>query len=60
VAGRRALDSGLMTPETGARPVALVTGVGRTVGIGAGIACQLAASGQWINAPLLYSNGGFA
>jgi 3-oxoacyl-[acyl-carrier protein] reductase len=28
-----------------ARPVALVTGVGRTVGIGAGIAVQLAASG---------------
>ncbi|WP_327673736.1 SDR family oxidoreductase [Kitasatospora sp. NBC_00458] len=28
-----------------ARPVALVTGVGRTVGIGAGIACRLAASG---------------
>jgi 3-oxoacyl-[acyl-carrier protein] reductase len=28
-----------------ARPVALVTGVGRTVGIGAGIAAQLAASG---------------
>ena len=27
------------------RPVALVTGVGRTVGIGAGIARQLAASG---------------
>src|SRR5215475_11336987 len=27
------------------RPVALVTGVGRTVGIGAGIAAQLAASG---------------
>src|ERR1700678_2940993 len=29
----------------GNRPVALVTGVGRTVGIGAGIASQLAASG---------------
>ena len=29
----------------GGRPVALVTGVGRTVGIGAGIARQLAASG---------------
>jgi len=28
-----------------ARPVVLVTGVGRTVGIGAGIARQLAASG---------------
>ncbi|MBK3562176.1 SDR family oxidoreductase [Streptomyces sp. MBT62] len=27
------------------RPLALVTGVGRTVGIGAGIACRLAASG---------------
>src|ERR1700748_3933355 len=27
------------------RPVALVTGVGRTVGIGAGIAARLAASG---------------
>lgn len=27
------------------RPVALVTGAGRTVGIGAGIATQLAASG---------------
>jgi 3-oxoacyl-[acyl-carrier protein] reductase len=31
--------------EQGGRPVALVTGVGRTVGIGAGIASQLAASG---------------
>lgn len=31
--------------EQGNRPVALVTGVGRTVGIGAGIARQLAASG---------------
>jgi len=30
---------------TAARPAALVTGVGRTVGIGAGIATQLAASG---------------
>ncbi len=29
----------------GSRPLALVTGVGRTVGIGTGIACQLAASG---------------
>jgi 3-oxoacyl-[acyl-carrier protein] reductase len=28
-----------------ARPIALVTGVGRTAGIGAGIATQLAASG---------------
>jgi 3-oxoacyl-[acyl-carrier protein] reductase len=32
-------------PGTGQRPVALVTGVGRTAGIGAGIANQLAASG---------------
>jgi 3-oxoacyl-[acyl-carrier protein] reductase len=32
-------------PRDAARPVALVTGVGRTAGIGAGIACQLAASG---------------
>ncbi|MDQ2874058.1 MAG: SDR family oxidoreductase [Actinomycetota bacterium] len=32
-------------PAAGVRPVALVTGVGRTVGIGAGIARQLAASG---------------
>lgn len=32
-------------PSSAARPVALVTGVGRTVGIGAGIASQLAASG---------------
>jgi len=31
--------------DGGGRPVALVTGVGRTVGIGAGIARQLAASG---------------
>ena len=31
-------------PES-ARPVAIVTGVGRTIGIGAGIAAQLAASG---------------
>ncbi|WP_326699142.1 SDR family oxidoreductase [Streptomyces sp. NBC_01754] len=31
--------------ETTARPLALITGVGRTVGIGAGIARQLAASG---------------
>jgi len=34
-----------MTLPTSDRPVALVTGVGRTVGIGAGIARQLAASG---------------
>jgi 3-oxoacyl-[acyl-carrier protein] reductase len=34
-----------MTAEPASRPVALVTGVGRTVGIGAGIARQLAASG---------------
>ncbi|TCC62929.1 SDR family oxidoreductase [Kribbella pittospori] len=34
-----------MTQPTSDRPVALVTGVGRTVGIGAGIARQLAASG---------------
>jgi 3-oxoacyl-[acyl-carrier protein] reductase len=33
------------TPSGAARPVALVTGVGRTVGIGAGIAVQMAASG---------------
>ncbi len=32
-------------PAGEARPVALITGVGRTVGIGAGIAAQLAASG---------------
>lgn len=32
-------------PSDTARPVALVTGVGRTAGIGAGIASQLAASG---------------
>ena len=32
-------------PLSAARPVALVTGVGRTVGIGAGIAAELAASG---------------
>jgi 3-oxoacyl-[acyl-carrier protein] reductase len=32
-------------PSDAARPVALVAGVGRTAGIGAGIACQLAASG---------------
>ena len=32
-------------PATSGRPVALVTGVGRTIGIGAGIAAQLAASG---------------
>jgi 3-oxoacyl-[acyl-carrier protein] reductase len=32
-------------PAGGGRPVALITGVGRTVGIGAGIARQLAASG---------------
>ncbi|GAB3113785.1 SDR family oxidoreductase [Streptomyces calidiresistens] len=33
------------SPTAGARPVALVTGVGRSVGIGAGIARRLAASG---------------
>lgn len=32
-------------PDSGLKPVALVTGVGRTVGIGAGIASRLAASG---------------
>ncbi|MEV4947406.1 SDR family oxidoreductase [Streptomyces sp. NPDC053755] len=32
-------------PSPGARPIALVTGVGRSVGIGAGIARRLAASG---------------
>lgn len=32
-------------PSATARPLALITGVGRTVGIGAGIARQLAASG---------------
>lgn len=31
--------------DTARRPLALITGVGRTVGIGAGIARQLAASG---------------
>jgi len=35
----------MQSPSPAARPVALVTGVGRTVGIGAGIARQLAASG---------------
>lgn len=39
----RALAGG--TPSGAARAVALVTGVGRTVGIGAGIASRLAASG---------------
>ncbi|MFI6712952.1 SDR family oxidoreductase [Nonomuraea sp. NPDC050478] len=34
-----------MSFEQSARPVALITGVGRTVGIGAGIATRLAASG---------------
>lgn len=34
-----------MSFEQSARPVALVTGVGRTAGIGAGIAARLAASG---------------
>ncbi|MER7705936.1 SDR family oxidoreductase [Kitasatospora sp. NPDC097605] len=33
------------SPAPASRPVALVTGVGRTVGIGAGIACRLAESG---------------
>jgi 3-oxoacyl-[acyl-carrier protein] reductase len=33
------------TASGAARPVAIVTGVGRTIGIGAGIATQLAASG---------------
>lgn len=32
-------------PSSARRPVALVTGVGRSVGIGAGVATQLAASG---------------
>lgn len=32
-------------PSAGGRPVVLITGVGRTVGIGAGIARQLASSG---------------
>jgi 3-oxoacyl-[acyl-carrier protein] reductase len=38
------LTAGAGSPGPG-RPVALVTGVGRTVGIGAGIAARLAASG---------------
>src|SRR3954447_23577207 len=37
--------------QSAARPVVLVTGVGRTVGIGAGIARQLAASGWDIAFP---------
>jgi 3-oxoacyl-[acyl-carrier protein] reductase len=39
------VDSSRRDPAGESRPVALVTGVGRTVGIGAGIAGQLAASG---------------
>ena len=53
---RAVLDYSVMTPDQtlagsgpssahAVRPVALVTGVGRTAGIGAGIASQLAASG---------------
>ena len=34
------------------RPVALVTGVSRKIGIGAAI------EGEWINGQLVYSNGG--
>jgi 3-oxoacyl-[acyl-carrier protein] reductase len=39
------LDASPAIPSDTSRPVALITGVGRTVGIGAGIAGQLAASG---------------
>lgn len=39
------VDGAREDPADEARPVALVTGVGRTIGIGAGIARQLAASG---------------
>jgi len=56
------------------RPLVLVIGVGRAVGIGAGVARRLAASegavhlvdflcspqGEWVNGQLLMSNGGFA
>ncbi|WP_405867799.1 MULTISPECIES: SDR family oxidoreductase [unclassified Streptomyces] len=41
--GREQPDHGQNRPST--RPLALITGVGRTVGLGAGIARQLAASG---------------
>ncbi|MGW2524641.1 SDR family oxidoreductase [Streptomyces sp. NPDC001617] len=40
---RRRPDEGRSSASD--RPLALITGVGRTVGIGAGIACRLAASG---------------
>jgi|tagenome__1003787_1003787.scaffolds.fasta_scaffold20788176_1 3-oxoacyl-[acyl-carrier protein] reductase len=39
------LDGRRSIPPDGPRPTALVTGVGRTIGIGAGIASRLAASG---------------
>jgi len=41
----QAADGARTDPSGSSRPVALVTGVGRTVGIGAGIASRLAASG---------------
>lgn len=39
------LENAARDPDASPRPVALITGVGRTVGIGAGIARQLARSG---------------
>jgi 3-oxoacyl-[acyl-carrier protein] reductase len=45
IAGMTSSEDDMRATGVGGRPVALVTGVGRTVGIGAGIASRLAASG---------------
>lgn len=52
-----------MVNQAKERPIALITGVSRKIGIGAALATKLdflcSEQGAWINAQVLYSNGGF-